>query len=123
MINWTKAHTAYLSSGLSKAAFHRTRLHEFLEADDALPNLWVLYHQFRRIEKKTVTPVPRSSSKLIKVVGELRPSVTSRVPAESQIPQVPVQLELPGGARLTFATEAPEQFAAALIRMTSEFVR
>mgnify|MGYP000680651772 FL=1 len=47
MINWTKAHTAYLSSGLSKAAFHRTRLHEFLKADDALPNLWVLYHQFR----------------------------------------------------------------------------
>ena len=93
------------------------------EADDALPNLWVLYHQFRRIEKQTVTPVPRSSSKLIKVVGELRPSVTSRVPAESQIPQVPVQLELPGGARLTFATEAPEQFAAALIRRTSEFVR
>ncbi len=31
MINWTKAHTAYLSSGLSKAAFHRTRLHEFLK--------------------------------------------------------------------------------------------
>lgn len=123
MINWTKAHTAYLSSGLSKAAFHRTRLHEFLEADDALPNLWVLYHQFRRIEKQTVTPVPRPSSKLIKVVGELRPSVTSRVPAESQIPQVPVQLEFPGGARLTFATAAPEQFAAALIRMTSEFVR
>ena len=47
MINWTKAHTAYLISGLSKAAFHRTRLHEFLKADDALPNLWVLYHQFR----------------------------------------------------------------------------
>ena len=56
MINWTKAHTAYLSSGLSKAAFHRTRLHEFLEADDALPNLWVLYHQFRRIEKKRLRP-------------------------------------------------------------------
>lgn len=57
------------------------------------PNLWVLYHQFRRIEKQTFTPVPRPSSKLIKVVGELRPSATSRVPAESQIPQVPVQLE------------------------------
>lgn len=83
----------------------------------------MLYHQFRRIEKQTVTPVPRLSSKLIKVVGELRLSVTSRVPAESRFPHVPVQLELPGGARLTFATEASEKFAAALIRMTSEFVR
>ncbi len=83
----------------------------------------MLYHQFRRIEKQTVTSVPRSSSKLIKVVGELRSPVTSRVPAKSRIPQVPLQLELPGGARLNFATAAPEQFAAALIRMTSEVVR
>lgn len=123
MINWTKAHSAYLSNGLSKAAFHRTRLHEFLEAEDAMPDIWRLYHQFHRIEKQTLTPVPRLSSKLIKVVGELRLSVTARVPAESRFPHVPVQLELPGGARLTFATEASEIFAAALIRMTSEFVR
>lgn len=83
----------------------------------------MLYHQFRRIEKQTVTSVPRSSSKLIKVVGELRSPVTSRVPAKSRIPQVPLQLELHGGERLNFATAAPEQFAAALIRMTSEVVR
>ncbi len=30
--------------------------HEFLEADDALPDLWVLYHQFRRIESKRLRP-------------------------------------------------------------------
>ncbi len=121
MINWTNAHAAYLRSGLTKAAFHRTRLHEFLEPGDSLPSTWVLYDRFRRIEKNASDVVPRSSSKLIKVIGDLRPS--RNVPAVHHVPQVPVQLELPGGARLTFATAAPENFAAALIRMTSEFAR
>lgn len=53
MIAWDAAYAAYLRSGLSKTAFHRTRLIEFSE-NGKLPSLHYFYKKLLELEKTII---------------------------------------------------------------------
>lgn len=128
MTDWQQVYAAFRSSGLNKTTFYRTRLHEFFKAGADLPKISVLYEQFNQIEKTVKAQEKYPRARLVRVVSGNSSVTTSIEPTSgsraldctesTSIGQVPVQLDLPGGSRLTFYTSTPEKLALSLFQMS-----
>lgn len=94
MIAWDAAYAAYLRSGLSKTAFHRTRLIEFSE-NGKLPSLHYFYKKLLELEKTIIQD------------AQFKPIVDG---APSQEEPIPVQ---PAGRNIFVAREIPRSAQSA----------
>ena len=94
MIAWDAAYAAFLQSGLSKAAFHRTRLIEFSE-NGQVPSLDYFYKKLRELEATIIQE------------AEIKPVVD-----EASAPEAPIPVR-PAGRNIFVAREIPRSAQSA----------
>ena len=94
MIAWDAAYAAFLQSGLSKAAFHRTRLIEFSE-NGCIPSLYYFYKKLRELEATIIQE------------AEIKPVVD-----EAPSHEAPISVQ-PAGRNIFVAREIPRSAQSA----------
>lgn len=134
MIDWDAAFAAFRQSGLSKVAFHRTRLIEFSK-EGRIPGLKYFYQKIRELEsakareaeaasaasKAASNEAPisvQSAGRKVFIAREL-PQSASRRPRISHCRRSAgaapggklVLVKLPNGIELRFRTDSPETLA------------
>lgn len=92
MIAWDAAYAAFLQSGLSKAAFHRTRLIEFSE-NGCIPSLYYFYKKLRELEATIIQEAE------IKPVVDEAPSHEAPISVQSAGRNIFVAREIPRSAQ------------------------
>ena len=108
---WELTYRAFLSSALSRVAFHRTRLSAFVQPGERCPCLYTLYRRFREFDRQR-TPTPEKSvvptNETMEAVSAVAP-VVRQVGANMQVVELDALPQLQVDAATTVRTIRPPQ--------------